>query len=286
MRNLAFAAFLGLVACGGKGPADYSAVESAATSDSKAQMKIEEGDALWAERGDADKLASALAVYEEAVSLDPDNRHAYERLVRGWYFYGDGHTDDVDTKVERWGVAIEWGARCMALNDGFKAKIDAGEKEKDAVIAASKDDVPCLYWLSSALGKWGKAQSLSKTLKHLPTVKAYMSKCEELDPTYNNYGPARYWGAYYSALPSFAGRDFEKSGEYFEASIQGAPDYLGTRVLRAEMLAVGTGDEAMFDSDLAFVLEADPNAVEGFEAENAKEQEKARALIEQKNELF
>ena len=105
MRNLAFAAFLGLVACGGKGPADYSAVESAATSDSKAQMKIEEGDALWAERGDADKLASALAVYEEAVSLDPDNRHAYERLVRGWYFYGDGHTDDVDTKVERWGVA-------------------------------------------------------------------------------------------------------------------------------------------------------------------------------------
>lgn len=287
MRHILLAAVLTMSACGGKGPADYSAVEGAAnTSDGKAAAKLEEADGLWAERLDPEKLKSALAAYEEAVALDPANRHAYERLVRGWYFYGDGHTTNVDEQVERWGVAIEWGAKCMALNDAFKAKIDAGEKEKDAVVAATKADVPCLYWLSSALGKWGKAQSLSKTLKHLPTVKAYMSKCEELDPTYNNYGPARYWGAYYSALPSFAGRDFEKSAEYFEASIQGAPNYLGTRVLRAEMLAVGTGDEALFDQDLAVVLKGDPNAVEGFEAENAIEQRKAQALIDQKNELF
>lgn len=287
MRTIVLAALIGLTACGGKGPANYSAVEgAAATSDTKAAAKIEEADALWAERIDGEKLKASLAAYEEAVSLDPSNRHAYERLVRGWYFYGDGFTDNVDEQVERWGVAIEWGAKCLALNGDFKAKIDAGEKEKDAAVAAKKADVPCLYWLSSALGKWGKAQSLSKTLKHLPTVKAYMSKCEELDPTYNNYGPARYWGAYYSALPSFAGRDFEKSAEYFEASIQGAPNYLGTRVLRAEMLAVGTADEALFDQDLAVVLKADPNVIEGFEAENAKEQEKAKALIAKKSELF
>lgn len=286
MRHVTLAAVLFLTACGGKGPADYSAVEGTGTAGDAATSKIEEADALWAERLDGDKLKASLDAYEQAVSMDPDNRHAYERLVRGWYFYGDAYTDDVDTSVERWGKAIEWGAKCLALNEKFKAQIDAGEKEKDAVVAAVAEDVPCLYWLSSALGKWGKAQSLSKTLKHLPTVKAYMSKVEELDPTYNNYGPARYWGAYYSALPSFAGRDFEKSAEYFEASIQGAPNYLGTRVLRAEYLAVGTADEGMFDTDLNFVLKADPNAVEGFEAENAKEIEKAKALMEKKHELF
>ncbi|MCO4744480.1 MAG: hypothetical protein KC912_06825 [Proteobacteria bacterium] len=286
MRHITIAAVLFMAACGGKGPANYSAVESAATSGGKAEAKLAEADALWAERGDADKLLSALTAYEEAVALDPSNRGAYEHLVRGWYFYGDSHTDDVDTKVERWGTAIEWGAKCMALNDDFRGQIEAGEKEKDAVLSATADDVPCLYWLASALGKWGKAQSLSKTLKHLPTVKAYITKVEELDPTYNNYGPARYWGVYYSALPSFAGRDFEKSAEYFEASIQGAPGYLGTRVLRAEYLAVGTGDEAMFDADLAAVLAADPNTVEGFEPENGKEIEKAKAIQAKKSELF
>ena len=132
MRHVMIATALLVAACGGKGPADYSAVEGAAGAEAGAAASIiEEADGLWAERIDADKLKASLDKYEEAVAADPANRHAYERLVRGWYFYGDGHTDDVDTKVERWGVAIEWGAKCMALNDAFKAQIDAGEKEKD-----------------------------------------------------------------------------------------------------------------------------------------------------------
>lgn len=287
MRHITIAATVFLLAsCGGKGPANYSAVDGVVTSTGAADTKLAEADALWAERLDATKLLASLTAYEEALAADPGNRHAYERLVRGWYFYGDSHTTDVDVQVERWGHSIEWGAKCMALNPEFKAKIDAGEKEKDAAVTATAEDVPCLYWLATSLGKWGKAQSLSKTLKHLPTVKAYISKVEALDPTYNNYGPSRYWGAYYAALPSFAGRDFEKSAEYFEASIQGAPGYLGTRVLRADYLAVGTADEALFDADLDFVINADPNTIEGFEAENAMEIEKAKAIKAKKNELF
>lgn len=271
-----------LAGCGGKHPGQYK-VEAAGAAEAG---PLAEADALWAQRIDLEKLKAALARYEEVLQSDPQSRPALEHLVRGYYFWGDGFVDDKPTKIELWGKSIAYGAQCMALNPEIASRIATGEKERDAVQAATKADVPCIYWTASALGKWGKAQSLSTTLKHLPTVKAYISKVEELDPTYWYYGPARYWGAYYAALPSFAGRDFDKSGEYLKSSIAGAPNYLGTRVLRAEYLAVGTDDVALFDEDIKFVLEADISGSPEILAENTREQEKARKLLAERSEKF
>lgn len=274
---------LAVLAGCGKHPGAYTAA-GAATS--PADAALAEADALWAERVDGAKLEAALGKYDAALALDPGNRHALERLVRGWYFYGDSFTTDVPLQVERWGKAIEYGTRCLALNPQIAQAITDGAKEKDAVAFATKDDVGCLYWTASALGKWGKAQGLAKTLKHLPTVKAYITKVEELEPEYWHFGPARYWGAYYAALPSFAGQDFEKSAASFATSAAGAPDYLGTYVLRAEFLAVPTKDVATFDADIAKVLAADASAFPEFAPENTKEQEKAQRLQAKRAELF
>jgi tetratricopeptide (TPR) repeat protein len=287
MRIAVAALAITLAACGGKHPGSYTQQTAEMSAEQSAlAAKIAEADAHWAARVEDARLAAALTAYEEALALAPDNRHALEHLVRGWYFYGDAFTEEKELKIERWAKAIEFGARCLALNDDFRARIEAGEKERDAVAAATATDVHCLYWTASALGKWGKIQGLSKTLKHLPTVKAYIGKVEELNPTFWHYGPARYWGAYYAVLPSFAGRDLDLSAQYFTASIEGAPTYLGTRVLRAENLAVATEDIALFDSDLAAVLDANVDPSSEFGPENVKEQEKARALQAQRPELF
>jgi len=245
-----------------------------------------EADSLWEQRVDGAKLEQALAAYEKSLATNPNDRHALGRLVRGWYFYGDAFTDDTNTKIERWDKAIGFGNRCLALNADFSAKVKSGEKEKDAAGAFQKEDVPCVYWTSTALGKWAKIQGLTTTLKHVPTVKAYMSRVDELDPSYFNYGPARYWGAYYAALPGFAGKDLEKSKTYLAASIEGAPSYLGTRVIRAEFLAPQQKDLAGFEADLKFVLDANPNAVPEIAPENTKEQEKAKKLLEKRGDLF
>lgn len=287
MRTLALTFAMALSACGGKNPGAYTAPAAAPTAEEAAiDSAVAAADEMWEARGDAAKLHAALQAYEAVLELDPGNRQALTRLTRGWYFYGDAFSDDKDEKIERWGNAIEYGKRCLALNSDFASRIEAGEKEKDAVVAATESDVPCLYWTASALGKWGKIQGLARTLRHLPTVKAYIGRAEELNPTFYHYGPARYWGAYYAVLPSFAGQDLERSAEYFAASIEGAPNYLGTRVLRAEMLAVATEDVALFDSDLQYVLDADANVAGRIAPENTQEQEKARRLIEQRSELF
>ncbi|MCB9678886.1 MAG: hypothetical protein H6737_27540 [Alphaproteobacteria bacterium] len=286
MRTLPVVAFTVLAACGGKHPGSYETAK--AGSDAASNPLVTEADALWEERVDVAKLEMALKKYEEAHTADPANRHALVRLTRGWYFYGDGHASDNDTKVERWGKAIEWGAKCLALNEEFANRVNSGEKEKDAVTVATKDDVPCLYWTASALGKWGKAQGLAKTLKHLPTVKAYMSKTEELDPQYYHYGPARYWGAYYAALPSFAGQDLDKSKQYFDAAIEGAPYYLPTQALRAEFWAIPAQDPKQFKADLEAVIAADANAKPeaSVTPENTLEQKKAKDLLEKMSEFF
>jgi hypothetical protein len=189
-------------------------------------------------------------------------------------------------KLERWAKAIEYGNKCLALNKEFAQRVQGGEKERDLAGVMGAQDVPCLYWTSTALGKWGKLQGLSTTLKHLPTVKAYMSKVEELDPTYFHYGPARYWGAYYAALPSFAGKDLEKSKSYLQASIDGEPNYLATRVIRAEYYAVEAQDAKQFEEDLNYVINADPNVLTVAAPENKKEQEKAKKLLARRDELF
>jgi TRAP transporter T-component len=287
MRHLALALFLvALGACAKHSGSDAGGgAQNATTADASV---LTQADALWEQRADEGKLQEALARYEDALTADPKSRHALEQLTRGWYFWGDAFTGDKDVKVERWGKAIEYGTRCLALNEDIGRQIAQGAKEKDAIAAATKDDIGCIYWTATALGKWGKIQSLSKTLKHLPTVKAYVAKVEELDPSFYHYAPARYWAAYYAALPSFAGQDLAKSAEYFDAAIKAAPYYLPTRVLRAEFLAVATQDVAMFDADLAEVLASDPNAKPeaGITPENLKEIEKARALQARRLELF
>ena len=287
MRVATFATLLVLSACG-KHPGSYTTTAEVSGEAAATQELLDSADAAWESRDDEQQLQLALKQYAQVIEADPTNRKSLIRLTRGWYFWGDAFTEDKDTKVERWGTAIEYGARCIALNEAVAEQINSGAKEKDAIAAATKPDAGCIYWTATALGKWGKIQSLSKTLKHLPTVKAYVAKVEELDPTYYHYGPARYWAAYYAALPSFAGQDLDKSGEYFDTAVKAAPYYLPTRVLRAEYHSVGTQNATQFAEDLMYVLNADPDGKPnaGITPENRKEMEKAQSLWDKRGELF
>ncbi len=275
--------------CSSKNPGAYetaTATASASKSADEIAALVAKADQLWEGRIDTDTLREAIAAYEAVIEADPTHKHALTRVTRAWYFLADGHLTDKDAKVETWGKAIAWGKKCLAMNEAFAERINAGEKEKDAVEVATKADVPCLYWTASAIGKWGKAQGIAKALGNLPTVKAYIGRAEALDPEFYYYGPARYWGAYYSVLPSFAGQDLELSAQYFEASVAGAPEYLATRGLRAENLAVKSQDVGLFMTDLQAILDFDVSTAPDIEPENTMEQTKAQALLDKRAELF
>lgn len=272
-----------LVGCG-KQIGTYEVVTAAPAADAASAGSFDaikaEADALWDERSDAAKLRAALAKYEQAYALNPTNRDVAGRLLRGWYFLGDGHETEKDAKLQVWSTSIEWGKKCLAINTEFTGLLAKGdEDEASAARAFVKDDVPCLYWTSSALGKWAKLTGLTTTLKHLPTVKAYMTRTGELDPTYYYNGPDRYWGAYYAVLPSFAGQDLNKSKEYFDKAIAAQPQFLGHYVLLAENWATKTQNKAEFEKQLNWVVAQDPAAIPEIKAEMEAEQRKAKQLL-------
>jgi predicted anti-sigma-YlaC factor YlaD len=101
------------------------------------------------------------------------------------------------------------------------------------------------------------------------------------------YGAAhRYLGAYYAALPSFAGRDLAKSKDHFERSLAIAPDFLATRVLMAEYWARAANDRRAYREQLERVLAASPDAIPEVAPEQRLEQKKARRLLAEIDDYF
>jgi tetratricopeptide (TPR) repeat protein len=278
--------FLVLSACGKKQSGTYE-VASASGDASAFDTLKGEADALWEKRGETGSLEAALAKYEQAYNANPTDRETAGRLTRGWYFLGDAHRTETDAKNEAFDTAVSWGKRCLAINADFKARLEKGdEKEVDVVDALGAEDVPCMYWTSSALGKWAKLNGILTSLKHIDTVKGYMGRIGELQPDFFYHGPDRYWGAYYSLIPSFSGRDLDKSKSHFDKSIAGAPEYLGTQVLVADTWAVNSQDKATYTRMLQAVIDADPGNDPDIGPENRAEQAKAKRLLAQTGERF
>jgi len=285
-RTMTFAlAVATLVGCGKTQGGSYETTATETTGNEADLMKAG-ADALWEQRDDAEKLKQALASYEQIAATNPD-REVLLKLVRGYYFLGDGHLTEEADKLAAWDTAITYGKQCMGLNADFTALIEKGdETEGTAARVLTIDDVPCTYWTASALGKWGKGQGLTTILKYKDIIKAWMERVEVLDSTYFYTGPTRYFAAYYAALPSFAGQDLPKSQELFIAAIEANPDHFGNRVLYADYWATRTQDAAIFDEQLNYVLNADPDVLEGLGPEQRAEVRKAQTLMDKKSDLF
>ena len=278
---------LSLVACGKAQKGTYEvAAPAAAVDPSSAEALKAEADALWNERGDAEKLKAALAKYESLLAAQPTNRELGAKLARGWYFYGDTFVTE-DERLAAWDKSITFGKSCIANNTEFVKLLEKGdETEATAVRVLGADDTPCLYWTSTALGKWAKMQGLGTTLKHIGTVEAYMKRVTELTPEYFYHAPDRYWGAYFALIPSFKGQDLNKSKDHFDRSLAGSPGYLPTKVLVADALAVAKQDKAMYRKALEEVIAASPGEDPNCRPENVAAIEQAKALLAQADDRF
>jgi hypothetical protein len=277
-------AFVLLTACGGSHQGTY---EVAAAGESTVNVDdVSAADGLWEQRGDVAQLQASLDAYETIATADPTNRHALERLVRGYFFLGDGHNTEMTDKLAAWDTAIGWGKKCMALNADFVAHLDKGDDEGTAAVAFGAADVPCVYWTASALGKWSKASGMGATLKNVPTAKAWVARVQELDNSYFFTATDRYWGAYYAAIPSFAGQDLDKSRGHLDTAVEANPEHFGNRLILASYWAVKTQDAKVFDEQVAYVLSNCPNTIDGLVPEQEAEQRKAQKLLETRNELF
>ncbi len=285
---LVTAALLFTISCGSKHKGTYDVATAAEAGEAGFDVatEMEKAQVLWDLRADAAKLQSALEIYASIAAENPENKDALLRLVRGYYFLGDAHKVELEAKLSAWDTAINFGKVCMGTNANFAALLEKGEGEDEAARVLENDDVPCTYWTAAALGKWAKSQGLGTTLKNIPIAKAWMSRISELDQAYFYGGADRYWGAYYAAIPSFAGQDLPLSKEYFDKAIEAHPNHFGNRVLLADYWATRTQDIQTFDSQLKHVLAQPINVIPDLIPEQEAEVRKARALMAKRDELF
>jgi len=246
------------------------------------------GDAAFAQRADRAQLELAIAKYTDAVKLKDDDYETYEKLARAHYLLADGwlffeQTEKRDLFLATYEKGFQYAERGMkARYPGIEQRLDAGVDLKDAAQLVDKAGIGLLYWYSTNLGKWGNAQDITVVLTYKDRIYAIMEQVYRLDTNYF-YGAAdRYFGAYYSIAPSFAGGDLDRALTHFDASRKIAPNYVATYNLIAEFYAPKKQDAALFDEMTQRVLDAPDDIIPELTAETRVEKRRAEALRKRK----
>jgi hypothetical protein len=285
------AAMVVAAGCGTTREAQYDTTktETATENTDAANLLVEEGDALWAERSDKEKLIAAIAKWEEASSQAPSG-DLYLKLARGNYFLADGHYSvegDEAKRDEHYTIGLGFAEKATGvLAPEFVSAVQGGEKHATAILKAPPEAVPALYWQATNLGKWAASKGFATKLKYKDDIEATMLHVKSLDESYYYSAPFRYFGAFEAATAGLAGGSLEKSEENFQIAVERAPTYLGTKVLWAEYLCTKTQDKETYERLLKEVLAADAAVDPAIEPENRAEQRKAQKLLDRMDEEF
>lgn len=274
------------------------------TEQGEFSQALAEAEAHWENRGDKNALKKAIDLMERAVKMPASDlsdeertekiAETYEWLARAYYFFADSHLSlegeegsNDDQLMEVFDKGVSSAEKAIALRDPAFAKTvtDKPNKWADAVASANPKALTALYWYATNLGKWALLEGIATILARKDDIKATMEWALQNDPNYFFGAPYRYFGVYHTKVP-IGGGDPPKSKEAFEKSLAIAPTYLATKVLMANSYAVLAGDRALFDKLLQEVVAADPNAVPEVAPENKLEQEKAKRLLANADDLF
>jgi len=248
---------------------------------------FEETQAVWeAERGTKEGVQKVIDSLKGIVAADPTHQEALTLLSRAVYFMSDGYTEDPEAKATLFEEGVTYGERAMACDPEFKARIDKGDKPADAVFALQKDDQMAIYWTASNLGKWARGQGFSTIVKYKGYIAKMMTHALALDETAYYAGPPRYWGAFYSIAPGFAGGDMTKSKEMYEKAKAMYPENFSTYVLFADTYAVKAQDKELFIALLTYVINTPADVLPEMLPEQMVEKRKAQDLMNRIGELF
>ena len=239
---------------------------------------------LWEKRDEQKSLEEALAKFEQHHKANPQELETLVYLARGNFLLADFHQTKNDQKMETYEKARKFGILGMSTNPEFKKTMDADDIET-AVSKLSEKEVPAMFWTAAATGKWARLNGVFSSLKYKDEILALIKRVEALNPKFFHSSVPRYWGGYYAVAPSIAGGDMKKSKQNFEEAIKASPEYLGTKVLFAELYWVKQGDRKEFKRYLEEVIAAPNDSVE-LGPENRMEKKKAETLLGQVGKLF
>lgn len=254
---------------------------------------LRQADAAFAQNYDEARLREAIALYEQVLSHDPENRHALDRLAQAYYelafahrfvFLPPARREDREVREERrelFSRGREYGLRSLRTWAGFAAQEDRNFEQ--AVRAV--EDVAALSWTAADWGRVLEFEGLSlRALEEVPKIRALYERALELDPLYFASAPKRGLGALLANLPGFLGGDLERAQRLLEEAVADAPEFLENRVRLACEVALKRRDRETFTRELQTVL-AHPIG-EAYILWNRVAHREAQELLEMADRLF
>ena len=181
----------------------------------------------------------------------------------------------------------DYGLRGLEVRHrGFEKALRADAKA--AMWAASRRDVPLLYWTAAA---WGSAISLSKddpeTVADQPLVEALIDRALELDEAFDHGAIHSFLVSYEPSRPGGAGDAADRARKHFERALELSAGKLASPLVAfAETVSLSQQNRKEFEALLQRALAIDVDARPEWRLANLLTQRRARWLLGRTDELF
>ena len=141
----------------------------------------------------------------------------------------------------------------MMLDPGYAGVFGETGDETEAALSLDPAYVELLYWYVINLARELNQESMIIRRGNKARVESLNDRLLALDAGFYYAGPHRIAGAIPARLPE---GELADAKPHFETAIRLAPEYLGNRVIYADLYAVRAKDKELFRSQLEKVLAA------------------------------
>lgn len=236
-------------------------------------------------------MSSQLELLEMLLANDPTDRTLLRLAEEGYGGSAFVFLEDAEPSRAK-GFYLRGRDRALAalaLKPAFRSlSAKTFEDLESTLRAATKDDVPDLFWAGFC---WGGYINLSKddasALGDLPKVTAVMKRVMELDPSYRFSSVDLFFGVYYASRPPLLGGDPQKAKGHFDAAHKSTKGlYLMAHVLKARWYAVAVQDRELFKQLLTKTLESPSGQLPEARLTDEAAKRKAAALLEKIDDYF
>jgi tetratricopeptide (TPR) repeat protein len=216
---------------------------------------LRQGDALYAQRHDPLLARQALATYQEALQLAPDNFEALWKNAKIMYYIG-ATSDQSDEKLKLFKQAMEISKKAIVLRP---------------------NRVEGHYWLGVHTGMYGETRGVLKSLFLKKDIIVAMNKSIAIDGAYESGGAYCVLGRLYFKVPGLLGGSNKKSRLNLEKCRQLAPKNSTNLLFLAETYwALDEDDLAILTLEELLKMEPDPQMI----PETEKDRQSARKLLQ------
>ncbi|MCX6569964.1 MAG: TRAP transporter TatT component family protein [Candidatus Aminicenantes bacterium] len=218
---------------------------------------LQQGDDLYAQRGDLAKAKESLAKYQAALVAGEDAYGVNWRLARVEYWIGD-HTADNTVKKQI-----------------FQQGIDHAKKANEL----GPNKVEGHFWLGVCYGVYGEAKGVLKSLFLVKPIKEEMRRVLEIDPAYDKGGADRILGRVFHEVPGIFGGSEKKSLEHLLKAVEYGPRVgLNLLYLADTYISLDQIDKARQTLEYILTMEPEPELI----PETTEERVQARQKLEGK----